>query len=163
VLRDIFFGTVGAQAALVMLKDMSYLGGEFNRCWLSMENVQAFTNSYLAAVDVDGPLWYGEVKGIALSGPQFNHRQVFGKNTNIIIRDQKFIAPPRTFSWYNGAHALEVRTPVDNQYSEWRCVASGAYGTSTPPQWVGLNPLCLTATGLAAYILSHCYVKASLN
>jgi hypothetical protein len=163
VLKDIFFGTVGAGAALVMLKDMSYLGGEYNRCWLSMENVQAFTNTYLAAVDVDGPLWHGEVKGVALSGPQFNHRQKWGTNTNIIIRDTKYIAPPRTSSWYSGAHAFEVRTPCDNQFSEWRCVASGTYGTATPPQWAGLNPLCLTASGLAAYVFSHCYVKVSLN
>ena len=100
---------------------------------------------------------------MALGGPQFNHRQKWGTNTNILIRDTKYVAPPRTFLWYNGAHALEVRSPVDNQFSEWRCVATGTYGTPTPPQWVGLNPLCLTTNGMAAYIMEQTYITVSLN
>ena len=65
ILKDIILGTVGSTSSLVMLKDVSPLGGEFNRCWLSIDNLQAYTNSYFAAIDVDGPLWHGEVKGVA--------------------------------------------------------------------------------------------------
>ena len=163
LLKDILLGTVGSKTALVMLKDLGTLGGSYNRCWLSVNNLQAFTNDYLAAIDVDGPLWHGEVRGVALGGPQFNHRQKYGTNTNIIIRDTKYVAPPRKYPWYAGAHALEVRSPADGQFSEWRCVASGSYGTANPPKWIGLNPLSLSTNGLAAYILNYAFITATLS
>jgi hypothetical protein len=81
VLRDIILGTVGATSSLVMLKDVSQLGGEFNRCWISVENLQAYTYDYFAAIDIGGPLWHGEVKGVALGGPPFHHRQLWGSKT----------------------------------------------------------------------------------
>jgi hypothetical protein len=162
-LRDVLLGTVGAGSPLVMLKDVSTLGGEFNRCWIDVENLQAFTNTYLAVIDIEGPLWYGEVRGVALNGPQFNHRQVFGKNTNVVIRDTKYIGPPRQYLWYNGAHALEVRSPADGQFSQWRCVATGTYGTPTPPTWLGLNPISVSPNGLAAYAIFNGYMTAALS
>ena len=92
-----------------------------------------YTNRLLAAVDVDGPLWHGEVRGVALGGPQFNHRQKWGTKTNVVIRDTKYVAPPRQYLWYTGAHVLEVRSPADGQFAEWRCMATGTYGTPNPP------------------------------
>ena len=163
VLKDIILGTVGATSSLVMLKDVSPLGGEFNRCWLSVENLQAYTYNYFAAIDIDGPLWHGEVKGVALGGPPFYHRQLWGSKTNVIVRDTKYTAPPRQFFWYSGAHVLEVRSPADGQFAEWRCVVSGTYGTPSPPSWVGLNPLSVTTNGLAAYVLNRGYMTAVLH
>jgi hypothetical protein len=163
VIKDFFLGTVGSNAALVMLKDNGLLGNGLNRAWVSIENLQAFTNEYLAAVDVDGPLWHGEAKGVALNGPQFNHEQKWGTTTSIVIRDTKYVAPPRQYLWYSGAHLLEVRSPVDGQYSEWRCIVTGCYGTSTPPTWLGLNALNLAPNGLAAYVTNHGYMTVSLN
>ena len=162
-LKDVYLGTVGQTTPLVMLKDMSRSGPAFNNAWLSIENLQAYTNTYLATIDVDGPLWHGEMTGVALYGPPFNHRQKWGTNTNIIIRDTKYVAPPRINSWYNGAHVMEVRSPADGQYTEWRCVGSGTYGTLNPPVWLGLSPLNISTNGLAAYVLNHYYFTASLS
>ena len=163
VLKDIILGTIGANASLVMLKDMGPESSEFHKCWLSAENIQAYTNTYRAAIDVDGPLWHGDVKGVALNGPPINHRGKWGTTTHVAIRDTKFTAPPRQFLWYSGAHVLEVRSPADGQFAEWRCLATGTYGTPTPPQWVGINPLQLTPNGLAAYVLNHYYITVSLH
>ena len=102
-LKDVQLGTVGANTALVMLKDMGLDGAEYHKCWLSVENLQAYTNSYIAAVDVDGPLWGGEVKGVALNGPQFKHRAKWGTTTRVLVRDTKYVGPPRQFLWYSGA------------------------------------------------------------
>ena len=146
-----------------MVKDMGVNGPNFNRCWLSVENLQAYTNTYLAAIDVDGPLWHGEVTGVALNGPPINHRERWGTTTTVAIRDTKNTAPPRQYLWYSGAHVLEVRSPADGQFAEWRCMATGAYGTPTPPQWVGINPLQLTANGLAGYVLNQYYITISLR
>jgi len=163
VLKDIFLGTIGPNAALVMLKDFSNNDTVFHRCWVSIENLQAYTDTYLAAVDVDGPRWHGEMNGIALIGPQFNHRQKWGTSTNVVIRDTRYTAPPRIFSWYSGAHVLDVRSPVDGQFTEWRCVGSGGYGTASPPAWYGLNPLSVTQNGLASYLMNHAYITATLS
>ena len=162
-LRNIELGTVGPNAALIMLKDLNTQTSGFNPCWLSVDNIQAYTNIYSSAVDVDGPLWHGEMTGVALQGPQFNHRKKWGVNTGILIQDTKYVAPPRTFSWYAGAHALQVRSPADGQFSEWRCTSAGAYGTATPPKWFGLNPINITNNGIATYILNHCYITIVLN
>lgn len=163
VLRDIFLGTIGSKAALVMLKDYSNNDTVFHRCWVSIDNLQAYTDNYLAAIDVDGPRWHGEMKGVALVGPEFNHRKKWGSATNVIVRDTKYVAPPRIYPWYSGAHVLEVRSPADGQFSEWRCVGSGSYGTANPPSWYGMNPFTVSQNGLAAYLLNHAYITAMLS
>jgi hypothetical protein len=163
VLRDIFFGTIGSTASLVMLKDLAARSTQLARCWLSVDNMQANTNFYQAAVDLDGPLWYGEVRGVALTGPQIYHRQKWGTAANVLIRDTKYVAPPRAYLWYSGAHALEVRSPADGQFREWRCLATGQYGTPNPPSWAGLTPLSASPNALAAYVLNHAYVTAALS
>ena len=163
LMSDIFVGTVGASTSLVMLKDLGPETSATHKCWFSLENMQAFTNTYAAVVDVDGPLWHGEVKGVGLVGPQFNHRQKWGSNTNVVIRDTKYVGSPRTFLWYNGAHSLDVRSPADGQYGNWRCVRTGTYGTPTPPLWFGSNTISIAPNGLAGYVLNHIYMTASLH
>lgn len=163
-LKEIYLGSIGAQTPLVMLRDLSPKSDLFNSCWLSVENLQTYTGIFSAAVDVDGPLWQGEVRGLANANTTpLNHRQKWGSNTGVIVRDTKYAAPPRSRSWYSGAHVLEVRSPVDGQFVEWRCVGSGTYGTATPPLWVGLNPISGSANGLAAYVLHHNYLTAALS
>jgi hypothetical protein len=162
-LSDIFLGTVGASTPLIMLKDVGVEGPAFSPAWLSVDNLQAYTDTYLAVLDVDGPLWHGEIRGVALKGPPINHRQKWGMYTNIIIRDTKFSGPPNQYGWYNGTHVLEVRSPVDGQPTEYRCVRSGIYGTSNPPHWCGLNPLPITANGLFGVCRVNQYMTGSLT
>jgi hypothetical protein len=163
VLREIFFGTVGSGVPMVMLRDLFKAFELLHNCWVSADNVQSFGGDYLAAFDVDGPLWHGEVKSLALGGTPLVHQQRWGTNTNIAIHAYTFVAPPRTASWYNGAHILEVRSPANGQYAEWRCAGSGTYGSPTPPTWVGVNPISVSQNGLAAYLLNHAYTTAALS
>ena len=163
LLKDIFFGTVGAKNPLIMLKDVAPISNNYRPAWISVENLQAFTDQYLAAIDVDGPLWHGEVCGVGILGPLFNHRQKWGTTTHVVMREPRFLAPPRQFAWYNGAHILEVRCPVDGQFTEWRCVGSGTYGTSVPPTWVGLHLLKVSPNGLAGYVLNLGYITVALS
>src|SRR5262249_16957494 len=129
-LSNIFFGTVG-KPPLVTLNDKSLENPGWHKAWLSIDNLTAWDNRYLAVIDVNGPLWSGELKGVGLSGQRLNHRQKFGNTTRVLIHELGFIGPPRELYWYMGAHALDVRSPVEGQYAEWRCVATGKYGTST--------------------------------
>jgi hypothetical protein len=156
-------GTIGSSGAVIMLKDTGLLNpGSHNIAEVSVRNIVAST-PYAAFVDIDGPLWHGEVDGLYVAPPVLNHRQRWGTGTNVVVWDSKYLAAPRTSSWYNGAHALAVRSPVDGQFAEWRCATTGAYGTPIPPKWVGLNPLSLSPNGLAAYVLNHCYITVALN
>ena len=163
LLKDIFLGSVGAQKPLVMLKDVAPISNNYRPAWISVENLQAFTASYLAAIDVDGPLWHGEVTGVGILGPLFNHRQKWGTTTHVVMREPRFTAPPRQYPWYSGAHILEVRSPVDWQFTEWRCAGSGTYGTSNPPKWVGLHAMKVTQNGVAGYLLNHGYITVTIN
>jgi len=162
-LKEVFLGSVGAQTPVVMLKDGLQEFELVHKCWLSVENVQAYAADYSALVDLDGPLWYGEVKAVANTNTRLNHRQKWGTAANVVVRDTHFIAPPRSLSWYSGAHVLEVRSPADGQFTDWRCATSGTYGTPAPPAWVGLNSLSLTPHGLAAYVLDHGYLTVALS
>jgi hypothetical protein len=165
MLRDIFFGSIGPNASLIQLRDLSAggAGSPYHRCLLSAKNVQAFTYTYKAAVDVDGPLWHGDVDGLPFFGPQFVHRGTWGPKTSVVVRDTKFTGTPREFGWYSGAHVLDVRSPADGQFSEWRCVTTGAYGTPKPPAWYGMNPINASPNGMAAYVLNHAYITAALS
>ena len=162
-LTNVFLGTIGNGKSLVQLKDTSPENTGLHKCWLVVDNLQAYANDYQAAFDVDGPLWYGEVKGVALEGPRLIHRQKWGAKTNLAVFESKYVAPPRTFPWYGGAHVLHVSSPVEGQFAEWRSVDSGTYGTSTPPTWAGLNPVSASRNGLAVYVLNHAYMNANLS
>ncbi|GAC1463639.1 MAG: hypothetical protein NVSMB9_01310 [Isosphaeraceae bacterium] len=161
-LKDIAFGSIGSGASLVMLRDL-YREHALREGWISIENMSAYTDDYRCVIDVDGSMWHGEIKNIALNGTRTIHRQKWGTKTNIVMRETKFIAPPRSRFWYPGAHALEVRSPADGQYTEWRCTAAGTYGTAGPPEWAGLNPISVMKNGIAVYVLNHCYITASIS
>lgn len=162
-LLNVFLGTIGTGKSLVQLKDTSPENPGLHKCWLKVDNLQAYTNDYLGAFDVDGPLWYGEVKGVALDGPRLHHRQKWGAKTNLAIFESKYVAPPRVLPWYGGAHILHVPSPAEGQFAEWRSVDSGAYGTPIPPTWAGLNPVSVSKNGLAGYVLNHAYMTANLS
>jgi hypothetical protein len=163
-LTDIFLGTVGKTASVIMLRDgNSSLNPAFIPCWLAVDNVTAWDTSFVALVDVDGPLWHGEVKGGDLRATRFIHRGTWGSTSNVVVRETGFIAPPRTLYWYKGAHVLEVRSPAEGQFAEWRCTATGMYGTPTPPSWAGLNPVTSASNFLACYVLNHSYMTATLS
>jgi hypothetical protein len=159
-LRDVLLGTVGATSSLLMLKD----NGTDHPAYLSVDNFQAYTDSFLAAVDVDGPMWQGETRGVVVrGGTRFHHRGKWGTDAGVVMVETQFRAPPRTLAWYSGAHSLEVRSPRDGQFSAWRCVASGVNGTAQPPAWAGVNPVAASRNALAAYVLNHCYMSVALS
>ncbi len=164
VLRTIGFGTLGPNASMIQLKDSDRpYPGYSNSCNLFVENLSAYSDFYGTAIDIDGPNWFGTVDSLAIRGNPFLHRQKWGTKSNVVLNDVKFTAPPCTFSWYVGAHVLDVRSPVDGQYTQWRCVGSGTYGTSNPPTWLGLHPFGISPNGMAAYVLNNIYVTATFS
>ena len=159
-LKDINLGTIG-NAALITLRDgLTW----FPEAYLSVDNLQAYTNQFRTALDLEGPKWRGEIKGLAIGdAPRVSHTHKYGDGSNVVIRETGFKAPPRKNAWCSGAHSFEVRVPADGQFAEWRCLASGAYGTATPPVWVGLNPMNVSAGSMAGYVLNHAYITATLS
>jgi hypothetical protein len=85
VLRDIFFGTVGAAACLVRLRDTGHAGGSLARGYVAIDNLQAQTSTYTSAVEIDGPLWRGYVSGGAITGTQLVNLQTWGSATNVVF------------------------------------------------------------------------------
>ena len=77
-LRNIGLGTIGANSSVIQLKDTGTQSAQLFPCWLNVDNIQAYTTEYLAAVDVDGPLWRGKFNGVGLTGPRLYHRQIVG-------------------------------------------------------------------------------------
>ena len=160
-LQDIYLGTVG-RAAILTLKDHEPF---FSTSILVVDNLQANTGDFIAALDLDGPGWYGEIKNLVGIGqsPRIIHRAKYGDVANVVIREAKFKAPPRSSNWHAGAHVLDVPAPSDGQYSEWRCVSGGTYGTAVPPNWAGLSPLNVGLGSLAGYVLNQGYISAALS
>ena len=162
IVKNFYLGTIGDAVAFVQVKTGPFDSTHYVQ--LDVDNFQCAGTTSGVILDIDGPAVTGEVKNIFLANqPPVNHRQTYGSACNVVIRDTTRKAPPRTFGWYPGAHVLEVRSPANGQFAEWRCVASGAYGTPTPPQWVGINPLALNSSSLATYMLNHGYMTASLS
>ncbi len=80
---------------------------------------------------------------------------------NVISEHDYFTGPPRDGTWGLNAHILKVPTPAAAQFAEWRCTATGAYGTASPPTWYGLSPID-DGLSLAAYVQDNTYWAASL-
>ncbi len=137
--------------------------GAINPGSLYVSNLQVFALDFEALVEVDGPSWHGEVRGLGHDGPRIKHEQLWGDRTGIRLYETEFVGPPRRFSWYCGAHVLDVSSPADGQYSQWQCVATGAYGTATPPKWSGRNPFQANQNAIASYVTNHIYMTADLT
>lgn len=162
IVKNFYVGTIGNAVAYVQVKTGPFDGTHYVQ--LDVDNFQCSGTTNGVILDIDGPAVTGEVKNVFFAGqPPINHRQTYGTGCNVVIRETTRKAPPRSSAWYPGAHILEVRSPADGQFAEWRCLASGTYGTSTPPQWVGINPLFITTSSLASYVLSHAYINARLS
>jgi len=98
----------------------------------------------------------GEFKNMGLGqSPNLIQLGTYASGNPFKFRDLTYTAPPHGGSWYAGPHRLEVPTPVDAQFQEWRCARTGTYGTQTPPVWKGLNRSRATSQSLASYALDH--------
>jgi hypothetical protein len=162
IVKNFYVGTIGNAVAYVQVKTGPF--DSIHYVQLDVDNFQCGGTTSGVILDLDGPAVTGEIKNVFFANqPPINHRQTYGNGCNVVIRDVTRKAPPRSFGWYPGAHVLEVRSPADAQFAEWRCLASGTYGTPTPPQWVGVNPLCLTSSSLASYVLNHAYITIILS
>lgn len=162
-INSAYVGTVGQNCPVVRLRDTAPEHPGLHKGDCRIDNLQIGTSIHSGIVEVEGPLWHGEVNGKALTGKRFTHKQVYGTTTNVTVRETAFVAPPRDSGWYAGAHVLEVRSPADGQYAEWRCVGTGQYGTPTPPAWAGLNPVPASPSGLAAYVSDCGYMGVTLS
>ncbi len=162
-LENIQLGTVGRNNPVVRLKDAGVLGGTLHRAYLNINNLAIYSLVYKSVIEVDGPLWHGDVTGLGHDGPPFYHEQLWGTKTNVVMHETRFVGPPREYLWYEGAHHLDVRNPADGQYTEWRCVATGTYGTATPPTWQGLTPLAVAPNAIAGYMTNCGYMTGALS
>jgi hypothetical protein len=160
-LEDIYLGTIGS-VPLIMLREID---PAFTKATLIVENLQTYTDTFKAVLDVDGPSWSGEIKrlGGIREAPRIDFHPTLGPECHVVIREHHYKAPPRTNQWVVGAHILDVPSPVDGQFTEWRCISTGIFGTAVPPEWSGINPVASKNTKLAAYVLNHGFITATLS
>jgi hypothetical protein len=153
-LEDVALQAVGGVPA-IELDDMS-TAEHWAPARLILDNFGCFTDDASALVQVDGPRWSSDVRSAAVGIiPNLVHTGRHGNGTRMKFREPLYTAPPRWGSWYAGAHALEVPAPADGQFTEWRCAATGTYGTSNPPRWKGLQPIQISPMSLSAYVVDH--------
>jgi hypothetical protein len=155
-LKDINFGTIGRDTPMVMLRQTSAYDPP---SVFSLDNLTLIGDEYAALVQVEGQSWRGEVSTVTMD-PVYPQVLNMGAGRGVVSRDNRLTGPPRSTRWTAGAHVLDVMSPVDGQFSQWRCPASGEYGTPTPPTWQGFEPLDAGANGLAAYVQGHSYWTA---
>ncbi len=162
-LKNLQIGSTGNAPAIRIRDTASYSANSgLGYGWMSVDNLTVWSTGDL--LDIDGSRCFGEVKGIpSFAGTRLVHQKTFGSDCNIVVFESGFVAPPRTLSWYPGAHLLKNERPVDGQFIEWRCVGEGVYGTSQPPVFVGTNPAQFAQNGLAGYVLNHMYITIGLN
>jgi hypothetical protein len=123
---------------------------------ITADNAIPWLNSVSSYVLANGTKWTGEFKNMGLGqSPHLIQLGTYASGNPFKFRDLTYTAPPHGGSWYAGPHRLEVPTPVDAQFQEWRCAQTGTYGTQTPPVWKGVNPIQATSQSLASYALDH--------
>lgn len=156
VLSNLQCGTIAPGTPLVKLHDAS--GSGLPQATFRLQDLILYGQDYAAIVQTDSPTWSGEVRAeLDIECP---YVQTLGAGRNVVSRHGHFVGPPRYTSWAKGAHVLDVSAPADGQFSQWRCAASGTYGTPTPPAWSGLAPMDVSGDALAAYLYDHTYWSA---
>jgi len=85
-LTDVLLGTVGEDKPLITLREHPLGSG---KAYLSVDNIITYSKRAAAVVDVDGPMWTGEVRGIAAGAgtPMLRYRGKPGTASRIIFRD----------------------------------------------------------------------------
>ncbi|MEO6809043.1 MAG: hypothetical protein ABI353_08010 [Isosphaeraceae bacterium] len=158
-LKDIAFGTIGPKSPLVLLHQTNPFDPPSA---FRLEGLILVGGSYPALVQTDGRVWNGEIQ----TEVQPTYPPVLHTNSEaggIVSRHRRFIGPPRETTWTRGAHRLDVTMPADAQFTLWRCVATGSYGTAKPPRWQGFDPVDAGENGLAAYLTGHSYWSAGVR
>ena len=78
----------------------------------------------------------------------------------IVARHPSYTGPPRDGVWERNSNVLEAADPSVGHYARWRVLATGGYGTASPPVWQGFEALD-DGLSLAAYIADHSYWSVS--
>ena len=162
-LANVVLGTIGHQP-VVALCDVAPVGTQgFAEAQATLRNVTA-AGDYDVFLQLDGPRWYGDVQSCRITGPRLKHTGRFGTAANVLIREVWAMpGPPKSLAWVAGGHELTVTNAADGQFTVWRCVGSGAYGTSVPPVWAGANPIRSGPSVMAGYVTDHCFVTGTLT
>ena len=118
-------------------------------------------DSYLTAIVRNtGNRWRGEV--IADNTPQrpnWVQNLTTSGEGGVVARHDYYTGPPRDGTWGQNANVLNVPNPHAAQFTQWRCTATGSYGTAAPPVWYGMLPID-DGLSLAAYLQDNAYWAA---
>jgi hypothetical protein len=149
-------------SVLVQLEDGKAEDGGLNRpCRFFMQSSGSEDNFCNTIVRNNGKRWRGKVLAdITPQRPTWIQNLDPSGQGNVISEHDYFTGPPRDGVWGRNAHILKVPTPAVSQFTEWRCAATGAYGTASPPSWFGLTPVD-DGLSLAAYLQDNTYWAAS--
>jgi hypothetical protein len=83
-LNDILLGSVGEKIPIIMLKDHP----PRNRAYITGDNIRAITNKVGAVVDVEGSVWYGELRGVDVGeAPRVVSKGKETTSSKVIVRD----------------------------------------------------------------------------
>ncbi len=84
-LTDVLLGTVGETIPVLTLRDILPHNAS---AYLSVDNLQSFTKKVGAVIDVDSPLWRGDVRGLAVGeGERIHYRGKPGTVSRIVIHE----------------------------------------------------------------------------
>lgn len=156
ILRDVAIVSTGPNASIIVLEAPGAEDGfQLGHCSFAMDGLVAIDFPKRSIVRVGSPRWQGTFRAeFAPMRPYWVESTAGTSNVQAI--HHYFTGPPRDGAWDRACHVLRISDPSPGQFSEWRCAASGVYGTATPPVWTGLAPMD-DGVSLAAYVLDCSY------
>ncbi len=160
-LSNIECGIIQDSAVVIMLDDLGVEDGWGSTpSTFSMRDVYIEGQVFRSWVQTNGTRWRAEFEA---ENARLRPRWV--ENTagvgSVVARHPYYLGPPRDGTWDRNANILRPKNPTDGQFTEWRCLATGSYGTPTPPSWFGLSPIDTNGTALAAYVSDNAYWASS--
>jgi hypothetical protein len=159
--RDFYAGSLGTGAVFFKLRCL----GSAASYWIAYLDVETVIGDAPGGiVDVDGANWIGEIRNVASDyGPYVTSSQAFGR-PRIKILDDRSMSAPRYGNWFAGTVKLTPPGPADGQYRELQVAGDGTHGSSSPPQWIGLDAIQANPNAsLAAYAIDHTAIAATLS
>ena len=147
-------GNMPTQAPMVLI---GAGGGSVNPGSVEIGPISCYTDTLMAIIQTSDGLIGGAIRATADTPTPWVVNTGPGGLSGVVVDHHQFNGLPRRSAWAKHSHRVVNDRPADGQYSEFRCVTAGQYGTATPPGWCGIAPLDIGGGALASHVQGHAF------
>jgi hypothetical protein len=133
-----------------------------NQIYIEASGLQPNGPAYGCVIRVDGPNVAGRIEAPRPdTGVDVISTGVAGAPVSVSVLHTVMQGPPRANPHVPGGTIIEPSRPIKGVPSRWVVVTAGTYGTTTEPEWVGLERLAFSPSDNYGFVTNYGYCSAT--